>query len=521
MTQRTTAVIARHVARFLSRRTRWGSLVFPLVMLSASVSGGCFFGGGPDPRPSPEARASSVLDAPVMTVAVDGDVSDWPTTAAAVADQHYLYLRFKADRLVTLQSDTETVQLQLDVDADTGTGQPDPAGGLGVDLAVTFSPPNDEGEPGFGTRVEAFAESGEVVELPAAALDILMAPTHASEWFEVRVGRHLIRSLAGEASLPRDGLLSDGSVMGRVAVFGSGGRLLASAEPFEVDLAPASVGPKRVSASVPGKSLGSMRLLAYNVENSSPVENPGPFSRILRATDPDIVCVQEWYDQTPESLEAWFNRELPIAGRWRAFTSEGRGVAVVTRFESAGFGPDAVTVTPEGQDRTVRAASAFVDTPAGPVVISSVHLKCCGSVGGREDMLRSAEARGIAEMIGAEFDESGAMAAVIAGDYNLVGGTGPLAEIGQGIDADGSDLAVVEARGLGEPTMYTWTKTRSSFLPGRLDYVSYSDSLLTVERSFVFDPGRFDSPSLVALNLREDDAEASDHRPVVVDFRPR
>jgi endonuclease/exonuclease/phosphatase family metal-dependent hydrolase len=493
-----------------------------LFLAAASVLplGGCLFGGG-DSRPAPEPEPLVMFDAPIMSVAVDGQIDDWPSTASAVADEHYLYIRFKTDRLVSLQADTETVQVQLDLDANRSTGQADSRGELGIDLAITFSPPDAEGQPSFGTRVETFTPDGDVVQIPAAALDIMSAPTHASEWFELRVGRHLSRELARDVSLPTRGLLSVGQVDGRVALFGAGRRLLASAEPFEVILAPVAAGPRLVSASLPGKSLGSVRLVSYNVENSSPDDNPEAFTRMLRAMDPDIVCIQEWYDQTPATLEEWFNRELPIAGTWRAFTSQGRGVAVVTRFDATGFGPDAITISPEGSDRTVRSASAMVDTPAGSMVVTSVHLKCCGAYGGREDMLRVAEAEGIVAMHQSQIEDPASTAVVIAGDYNLVGGTEPLGAISAGLDSDGSDLSIIEARGLATPAMYTWTEPTSSFLPGRLDYVAFADARLEVERAFVFDPARLDAPSRAALNLQPTDAAASDHRPIVVDFRAR
>lgn len=517
-----------HTTTFETARptNRSGLTRFGLTLslsLASLLAGGCLFGGGGNDAPKSQRSSQPIvlLDAPIMSVAVDGSVDDWPSTASAVADEHYLYIRFKTDRLVSIQSDSETVQVQLDLDSNRATGQTDSRAELGIDLAVTFSPPDAEGEPSFGTRVETFTPDGAVVQIPAAALDIISAPTHASEWFELRIGRHLAPGLARGISLPQAGMLSRGSVTGRVALFGAGGRLLASAEPFTVDLAPAATGPRRVRATVPDKSLGSVRVVTYNVENSSPDANPEPFTRMLRAVDPDIICVQEWYDQTPESLETWFNRELPIAGTWRAFTSSGRGVAVITRFDASPFGPDAVVVAPEGEDRTVRAASAMVDTPAGPLVVSSVHLKCCGAVGGREDMIRSAEAAGIASMLQQDIEDPSGTAVIIAGDYNLVGGTEPLAAITAGLDSDGTNLTLVDARGLGEPAMYTWTQQTSSFLPGRLDYVAFADARLGVERSFVFDPDRLDAESLKALNLTSGDAAASDHRPIVVDFRPR
>lgn len=447
-----------------------------------------------------------------MTIVLDSSIDDWPAGEVAVGDEYYLYVRFSPGREITPQSNDETLVVSLDVDALQTTGLA--TGEMGIDLEISFSPPY-EGRIGNGTQVMAISPDGERIKLPPALLDISISPSHASDWFEMRISRRI----SGELILPEAGLLTAGRVRGKLSMLDASGKRVAEAPEFSAMLPPAAPRTKRVRASVPPKSLGSVRIVSYNVLNASPMDEPEPFSRILRALDPDIVLVQEWYDTPADELGAWFNTHLPIAGRWRAVTGEGRGVAVISRLDLAAIGPSGLIIAPEGEDRTVRVMPALAETPIGTMAVASVHLKCCGSIGSREDTLRIAETQAIAQMIEEQTRDIGPHVRVVAGDFNLVGGTEPLYTLARGFDADSSNASVVMPFVLGDNAMYTWTSPTSRFLPSRLDYAVYSDSSAVLERSFVFDPARLSSEVLKSLNLDELDAMVSDHRPLVFDLR--
>ncbi|MEM8757851.1 MAG: endonuclease/exonuclease/phosphatase family protein [Planctomycetota bacterium] len=518
---------AQPIARSRRVNTSWAfSSVQPLLAVlafaaAACTLGGCGLFGGSDAKPAdarvPERAAPLIepsLEVPPMTIAIDGDISDWPLDHAVLADDQYLYVRFKLDRTAALQAYDESLMLQIDADANASTGRRD--GPLGIDLAVTFSPTGADGSRRGGTRVEAYSDSQRSAEVSPSLLDISFAPTHASVWFEARIARNP----AAAGVLPTEGLLGSGAVAGRVVLFDAAGRPVAAADRFQLNLVPAAEEIRRDSLVAPAKPLDAVRVVSYNVLNAAPDTTPEPFTRMLRVLEPDVVLIQEWYDQTPGSLADWFNRNLPIAGRWSAVTSQGRGVAVVSRFDTRPLGPDALTIRPENEDRTVRIASAMIESPIGPIAASSLHLKCCGELGGREDTIRAAEAEGIVRQLRESLAGIGPHARIIGGDLNLVGGTEPLEILQRRTDIDGSDLAVAEPFVLGDPAVYTWTQSTSRFLPGRLDYVLYSDAAVEVARSFVFDPERLDASALRAMNLELLDARSSDHRPVVIDFRP-
>ena len=123
---------------------------------------------------------------------------------------------------------------------------------------------------------------------------------------------------------------------------------------------------------------------------------------------------------------------------------------------------------------------------------------------------------------------------VIAGDMNLVGGANQVLTLTDGLivdemafgpsfepDWDRTPFADSWARHLGGTSVATWRDARSSFAPGKLDYIVYSDSALRMERAFILATEKLDEETLAGYGLRvEDTLEASDHLPIVADFTP-
>jgi endonuclease/exonuclease/phosphatase family metal-dependent hydrolase len=87
-------------------------------------------------------------------------------------------------------------------------------------------------------------------------------------------------------------------------------------------------------------------------------------------------------------------------------------------------------------------------------------------------------------------------------------------------DWDASPLADAEPRHAGGRDTFTWRDASSSFAPGRLDYIVFSDSVARLGNSFVLATEELDDATLDRYDLRRDDTlEASDHLPVVADLR--
>jgi exonuclease III len=466
-------------------------------------------------------------------IVLDGQVDEWPADRWAMADADYLYLRVRLEgELVTPQANSESLSIMLDLDADATTGErlhtPRAAEGLGADVEIVFSP-RREGEDGDedgglerGVAVITHRTDGVSERHTHAAAGLIVAPTCASDWFEMRLSRH---ALAG-AGMPGYGLASAGRVGGISILRDASGDLVGWSDRFEIEAPSLSSSEPRASVSVPVKKPGTLRVASWNVLHSSPMKDPGPFDRALSALDPDVVLVQEWNVDDEQEIEAWFNALMPdatweVAGNAGGLDAGG-GVAIASRYPITRRLDRAVTSNVDGREQPVRVAAAVIDTPEGPGLFASIHLKCCGGPRTAEETRRVAEAAEVQATLESLAREVGVIELiVVGGDSNLVGTREPLDALRRGLDRDGSDLSVAPAMVLGDRHYSTWRDDDSSFAPGRLDYVCVGDAAYEIAGSFVLDARVLSDGTLTRLGIERADTDTSDHHPVVVDLRRR
>lgn len=456
-------------------------------------------------------RVRPGVDAPVV---LDGDVGEWSPGVVASGDAGWIYLRFRVEGAhQTLQASDETLAILLDTDADAATGRrldsPAPASTLGTDLRVELSSPDRAtGAPGVGVRVIR-GDTG--AEAPHASTGFSFAPTYASDWYEARLSR------AGLAGM---GIPSSSAIRGLLVLSDASGALLGWSDPFEAALPPAAPARPLADIDLPAKPASAIRVVSWNVLRGTPMTNPGPFARVLRVLDPDVVLVQEWTAE-PADVERWFNAALPLPDgeAWEVRATMGWGVAVVSRHPIEPLGHDELRI--DGSDAPVRMAGALVQTPLGVAAVASVHLKCCGSSGSEEDQVRLRESGEINRSLREALSIEPVRVRLAAGDMNLVGSRPPLDALASGLDSDGSDLTPADARVLGDASYSTWRDDASPFTPGRLDWALVGDDGASVVRAFVLDTGALADSALARAGLDRGDTEASDHKPLVVDLRPR
>lgn len=290
------------------------------------------------------------------------------------------------------------------------------------------------------------------------------------------------------------------------------------------------------------------RLMTYNVgwDSIFPIKNAvraERFQRIVKAVNPDILALQEIRQFDAEEVAALLDviDPQPRGESWYAFRA--KSGAIVSRFPL--IETCARLEVPTYRDPAI----VLVDLPDArcPVnlCVISNHFKCCGD--SRNEALRQQQADGVmawlrdARMPGGSVSLPVSTAFVIAGDLNLVGGPEPLLTLLTGDisdeatfgpdfapDWDGTNLTAAHPlhNGVG-PDDYTWRKDDSSFDPGRLDYVVYSDSVLEAVHQFVLNTTCLSARDLSRCGLEQlDCCEDSrgrdlDHLPVVVDFRIR
>lgn len=496
-----------------------GRFAFIVPLIVAGVAGSCAPSG------------------PAMKI--DGDIREWDAQSAAVADGSGVMLRFRVPKGPngepwTLQDGPKTVALYLDIDGSTATGRTSrlkPLNQLGVDCEIRFSP-FENGKPIAGVRTFRVGTDGTLSGTSNGSTGMVVSPTYASEWYEARLDRKDLVKFSGGAFT--------GRLAGMFVMLDEAGEIDGYADPFAVELPAQAVGPGPV-VDVPGKPAGAVRVVSFNVEKSNPTKEPGAFSRMLTLLNADVVIFQEWDEGGASQTEEWFRSHavgidadsgVPGApsrpsgmGLWKVHKTAGTGVGVASRWPMSALPPDSLEVSnpmdKENHPRRVRVASVVVNTDAGPLAVTSLHLKCCGGATGGEELLRRDEARAINKalihMYSAE--ASGAVARIVAGDFNLVGTRMPLDLLRAGVDVDGTDLVPAEPFALGTGVKYTWRDDKTAFLPGRLDYLLYSDATAEVVQCFVMDTANLSFESLARSGLDATDSRASDHMPVVVDLK--
>ena len=453
-------------------------------------------------------------------------------------DDDSIYIELEFDRVVLLQGLTGTAALLLDADGNPETGDTQ-LGVRGVDAMLVFSPP----APGWvsGARGTSVRSIGSPGGPPGAAttsyeLGLIVAPTHASNRFEIRIDRGL--QLPGTPPL----LVGDKFSLA-FALVDPLGEIEERSDLLTYRFAEETAADPddgHTSDPLTRPSGTDLRVLSWNISDHSILNDPGPFRRILVAVDPDIMMFDEVSaDMTPTLLLEALGPEL-AAGR-EALIGSGGGrqhAAVVAR--------EAVRLTP-GLERIpypadfpqflqsverdsvrqdlanaatdgVSSAGFLVKTGTRRLLALPIDLQCCGRLGEPEDRIREIQAQAVHDALVGVLPDLQIDGLIIAGDLNLVGMRMPLAILETGLDLDGSPLVAINAVQLDGRSNATWG-FGGPFSHSRLDYFLYSDSSLMPLDAFVLDARDLSPQWGLEHGIRPQDIGASGHLPIVVDLR--
>lgn len=267
-----------------------------------------------------------------------------------------------------------------------------------------------------------------------------------------------------------------------------------------------------------------IRVLSYNVLRDNIFNNDAfsSFKRILEGIDADIMCFQEIYDRDEQSLLDRLEQMQIIdnASDWYA----------------AKNGNDLITVSkyPIIFNREVAGNSVLeIESPNGPLVIFNCHLPCCDNNQGRVEEIDALLSYLNSSLEGdSELNIAFGTPYIFLGDMNLVGHASQLESMLTGNIIDnqrfGPDPRI--NYGLGNmadskpattayPASFTWQDQWSSFPPGRLDFIIYTNSVMDLVNSFTLNSLKMEDQTLSELGLiRSDTERASDHLPLVCDF---
>lgn len=271
------------------------------------------------------------------------------------------------------------------------------------------------------------------------------------------------------------------------------------------------------------------------------------FVRIMRAVDPDIVCLQEINQRRGEADLSAFMNSVMQAGSgsdWQVVHVRDTLITSHLDLVERGFQLETRSVLPN-----LDQAAALIDLPdesygRTDMYVVCSHFKAGGGLG--DILLRVRQADAImAHLRDFRTSEgptrlSEGTPFVILGDFNIYDTDparqyrtlvhGDIEDQGRygedwAPDWDGSPLrdARPSHNGLGEH-FYTWRQDLSPFNPRALDRIIYSDSVLALENAFVLNTLLMSDDILALHGLERQDvlfdpeSGTYDHLPVVVDF---
>jgi len=464
--------------------------------------------------------------ADLAPIQMDGYFDDWTALASAYTDgsgdngssgidfqniwvandQDNLYLRFETTADVQ-PDEQQDMRLYLDTDMNAGTGLS--YGGIGADLVWEF-----------GNRTGTFYTGGNST-VYHDNIGLQMGPTTSNTEFEVALTRNAVPA-NGQA------LFSGGSVRFILRDAAGGG-----------DLCPdsGSISYSFVAGTLPVATIplgrddpAHIRLTTWNLQSDALFDGGAAEAaqdRMLKVMDPDLIVVCEVWNHNATQVRDMIETHLPSGPgeAWYAVGIDGGNVVgsrfpILQRWE----------INPGFRDTGV-----LLDLPNQPkdLLLIAAHWRCCTA-----DANRQEEADSIigflrdARTVGGLLDLPAGTPFLLAGDLNLVGWRQQLLTIESGDiinegtygadsppDWDGGPFTPVVSRHPDARAGYTWRNDFSSYYPGMLDWILYTDSALALHNNYVLETRTMTATTLSTYGLQQyDTTDASDHAPRVADF---
>lgn len=225
-----------------------------------------------------------------------------------------------------------------------------------------------------------------------------------------------------------------------------------------------------------------MRVMTYNIRGCLGMDRVRSAERIcetILAQSPDIICLQEVHQRLPQSHFAdnpkQFEKHLGLPVTFQAnlrLGLGGYGVAVVSRYP---VGTVQNHLLPSVREQR-GVLEVRLDTPTGPIIVFNTHFGLSGDE-------RVKQAASLAALV-----QSARYPVIVCGDFNERADAPAVRAL---LSQTGlSDADAVEDR---------WTYPTNA-LEGRIDYLFYS-------------------PPLTCQSVSVIESQASDHLPVVGEFK--
>jgi len=438
-------------------------------------------------------------EVPVTITDPEGDYNydDW-AELKITNDDDFIFFKISLHSEETLLQNWNNFYLYIDADRDSLTGHP--FRGLGTELAWHF-----------GYRTGQYFEQDGIIDLWQNDITLRQAPTVTSTEFEIAIARGSF-------------VLSDPDFIAVIfsSFYDTGDYMPDSWGGVVYQLDTTVVGP---AEPILLEKTGT-RLVTYNTLYTGILEpdRQPKFQRIIQALDPDIIALQEHseWNEIGDIISSWFPEDTWYQG----YTF--RDLVVLSKY------PIINQANLISSERTM-CALLQTDDPINPyLLILNSHFSCCDNDDDRQEQVDE-----LVQVLrewrlndNGPFDLPEGTPMFHVGDFNFVGYREQIETVTAGniqdegnygsdfpLDWDGTAITDLFSRQTHKRMAYTWRSDGSSFNPGKLDYVLYTDSNLSILNHFVLNTLAMPDSILNEWELEaEDTNEASDHLPRIVDF---
>ena len=438
-------------------------------------------------------------EVPVAITDPEGDYNydDW-VELKITNDDDFIFFKISLHSEETLLQNWNNFHLYIDADRDSLTGHP--FRGLGSELVWHF-----------GYRTGQYFEQDGIIDLWQNDITLRQAPTVTSTEFEIAIARGSF-------------VLSDPDSIAVIfsSFYDTGDYMPDSWGGVFYQLDTTVVGPAEpISLEKSGT-----RLVSYNTLYTGILEpdRQPKFQRIFQALNPDIIALQEHseWNEVGDIISSWFPEDTWYQG----YTF--RDLVVLSKY------PIINQASLISSERTM-CALLETDDPINPyLLILNSHFSCCDNDDDRQEQVDE-----LVQVLrewrlndNGPFDLPVGTPMFHVGDFNFVGYREQIETVTAGniqdegnygsdflLDWDGTAITDLFSRQTHKRMAYTWRSDGSSYNPGKLDYILYTDSNLSILNHFVLNTLAMPGSVLNEWGLEtEDTNEASDHLPRIVDF---
>ena len=453
-------------------------------------------------------------------IKIDGFFDDWSTNLntyvddstdsqgvelldfSVCNDDHYLYIKIRCGSEIDLTEQFyNAAEVFINIDADNNSSTGYFTNNIGSEYGINF----------FDKFIFDDSDSNVVDTLSLYDLDVIPLPTYSSDEFEIAINRSRFSDticISIREKLGNDFMPDNGSIF--TYIFNNGSTPISS------------------SVSFSKNDPQNLRLMTYNVLSNGLINNNrvDEHRRIFGSVNADIITYQECGNTNYNDVLGFLNT-IPIYYPY-IYPDLSSGNLTISKYPSLQSWQVADKIDAE-----------LIDLPdsiySTDILILNGHPPCCNNNQGRQENFDALiQFIHDAKTIGGAIDLPFNTPISFSGDMNLVGYSEQYYTILNGTisdtmtfgnggfpDWDNTPLKDQVCYFNEKHIAYTWDKWNPApgdFPPGRLDFVFFTNSVMSVDKSFVISTEHMSPALLSQNNLFFNDSDASDHLPLVVDF---